>query len=564
MKKAVGYVRRSTDKQEQSLEDQQGSIEKYAQNNGYKLARFYKDDAISGVFTNSRLGFKEMIEVASNGHRDFDYILVWDIKRFSRGDSDEAGYYRHLLRQNGVEVIYISENFRGDDSDDLVLGTKQWLARQESKDKSKDAIRGQLSRILKGLSSSGHPYAYYRQIIDRDGKIIQVCKRGEKSRATNEEYAKLIPGDPKEIKIVRRIFDCYANKGMGYRLIARMLNQENILSPRGKKWGLCAVEFILSNQIYIGNLVYNKTSKAKFHRIVKTERGYEAKYKGKVIKAKTERNRDKTQWIIIEGAIEPVISKELFSKAQKSRQERVSNKSFSGKATISKYLWTSIIRCKHCGKSMNGTYVKTKYGRNPYYVCSGCVELGERKKSIVSATQLDNILLKRIKERFFNSDRLSNVLKSIKSKLAEQSKDSSFTVEEINKMILDIDRKTDTLLDTIDPRYGDLINKKLDDLRKEKERLVVEKERLAVTRVDFNSNKLAEDILSHAKNFDKVLEQGSPSERKEIVKSYIGQILIDTDRKLAKVGFYPLPKTPTTEPILYGYAMNLECRPDLH
>jgi len=207
---------------------------------------------------------------------------------------------------------------------------------------------------------------------------------------------------------------------------------------------------------------------------------------------------------------------------------------------------------------MNGTYFKTQYGKNPYYVCSGCVELGDRKKSIVSATQLDNILLNRIKERFFNSNRITNVLKHIKNKLNEQTKDDSLTAEEIAKGILDVDRKTDALLDTIDPRHGDLINKRLDGLRIEKERLVAEKEKIAVAKVHFNSDKLAEEILSQAGDFDKVLEQGSPSERKEIVRSYIGQIIIDTDRRFAKVGFYPLPKTPATESILYGYAMNLE------
>ena len=51
--------------------------------------------------------------------------------------------------------------------------------------------------------------------------------------------------------------------------------------------------------------------------------------KGKIVKAKTERYRDKTQWIIIEGVIEPIISKELFFKAQKKKQERISNKSMT-------------------------------------------------------------------------------------------------------------------------------------------------------------------------------------------------------------------------------------------
>ena len=558
MKRAVGYIRRSTDKQEQSLEDQQRSIEKYAENSGYKLVRFYKDDAISGVFTNSRIGFKEMIETASNSNRDFDYILVWDIKRFSRGDSDEAGYYRHLLRQNEVEVIYISENFRGDDSDDLVLGTKQWLARQESKDKSKDAIRGQLSRILKGLSSSGHPYAYYRQIIDKDGKIIQVCNRGEKSRATNEEYTKLIPGDPKEIKVVRRIFDAYANKGMGYRLIARMLNQDHILSPRGKVWGSCAINFILLNQIYMGNLVYNKSSKAKFHRIVKTERGYEAKYKGKVANVKSERYKDKEQWIVIDSAVEPIITKELFNKAMIARQQRITNKSFSGRATTSNFLWTGIVRCKYCGRSMYGTQQKSGNNKYPYYICPGCSERGERNISRVSAKDLDSLLLARIKERFFNSNRLQNTLLAIKEKLSEKKGDPKLDLIDIEKKLNENKEKSDNLLDLIDSNHKDLIISKLDKIRDENERLFLEKEKLSVTKVNFNVDVLAKEILNYANDFDVVLQQGSPSERKEIVRSFIGQIIIDSEKRHAKVGFYSLPKILATEPILYGYAMNME------
>jgi len=578
MIKAVGYIRRSTDRQEESLKDQETAITKYAKENSFELLRFYRDDAIPGTFTYNRQGFQEMIETATNGKKDFDKILVWNIKRFSRGDGDEAGHYRYILREKGVEVIYITENLRGDDSDDLVTGTKQWLARQESKDISLDVIRGMMGRISKGLSSPGHPYGYYRQIVDKDGKVIQICKRGEKSRASNEDCTRLIPGDPKEIKVVRRVFDMYVNRGMGYRLIARELNKEGIPSPfcvhkprkytnshtnetriiDKPKWNLCAVEYILSNPVYIGDLVYNRTTKAKFHRITRTNAGYEAEYRGKITKTKTERYKDKDRWFIVKDVIKPIVSRELFYKAQKTKQQRRSNKSFSGRATTSNYLWTSLIRCKHCGKSMNGNYVKTKYGKNPYYVCEGCVVEGKRKKSVVSATQLDNLLLRRIKERFFNSNRLQNTLWAIKEQLSEQKHDSKLDAAEIEKRLKDNEDKINNLLDLIEPRHKDLINSKLDKLREERDMLLTEKQKIPVKRIDFNPDKLAEEILGCAKDFDKVLEQGEPFERKEIVRSYIGQIIIDTDIKHAKVGFYPLPKIPSIEPVFSGYAMNLE------
>ena len=42
---AVGYVRRSTDKQEQSIPDQKKAIEAYAGQKKLKLLKFYIDDA---------------------------------------------------------------------------------------------------------------------------------------------------------------------------------------------------------------------------------------------------------------------------------------------------------------------------------------------------------------------------------------------------------------------------------------------------------------------------------------------------------------------------------------
>ena len=44
---AVGYVRRSTDRQEQSLRGQRAAIQSYADKNGFDIREWYEDDAIS-------------------------------------------------------------------------------------------------------------------------------------------------------------------------------------------------------------------------------------------------------------------------------------------------------------------------------------------------------------------------------------------------------------------------------------------------------------------------------------------------------------------------------------
>ncbi len=123
VRNAAVYLRRSTDRQEQSIGDQRDAIERYAEQNGYEIVDEYVDDAISGADTESRKAFLKLIEDAQNGRR-FDFILCYDVSRFGRVETDEAGHYRFLLSQAGVEVVYVAEGFHGDDSDDILRSVK--------------------------------------------------------------------------------------------------------------------------------------------------------------------------------------------------------------------------------------------------------------------------------------------------------------------------------------------------------------------------------------------------------------------------------------------------------
>ena len=72
--RAVGYVRRSTDRQEQSIPDQKKAIETYAAEHDLSLVKFYIDDAISGTSTLGRRAFQEMVQDAQKSTKRFDRI----------------------------------------------------------------------------------------------------------------------------------------------------------------------------------------------------------------------------------------------------------------------------------------------------------------------------------------------------------------------------------------------------------------------------------------------------------------------------------------------------------
>ena len=54
---AVAYVRMSSDRQEASPKQQREEIEKLAKRGGYRIAKWYIDEAVSGDATEKRLQF---------------------------------------------------------------------------------------------------------------------------------------------------------------------------------------------------------------------------------------------------------------------------------------------------------------------------------------------------------------------------------------------------------------------------------------------------------------------------------------------------------------------------
>ena len=129
---AVAYLRRSTDKQEQSLADQRHEIQRFAGEHGYRIIDEYCDDAISGTSARGRRGFQRMIEDASNG--DFKVVIIWNSDRFGRGDVTETEHYRYLLRSAGVTVMSVTEDYLHRDGidGDILRTVKQFQNRQFS------------------------------------------------------------------------------------------------------------------------------------------------------------------------------------------------------------------------------------------------------------------------------------------------------------------------------------------------------------------------------------------------------------------------------------------------
>jgi len=153
---------------------------------------------------------------------------------------------------------------------------------------------------------------------------------------------KLVPGPPEAVALVRRIFETRA-KGYGLHKIAKQLNDDNVPTPRGKKWWYNPVKHILDRESYIGNLVAGKQSRAKFAQAI--ELGSR-----------------------IEGTHEPIISREPWDKLQAmtTRPMKAHDRCGSKSSPLA-----GLVTCAGCDKPM---HQDNSVGRR-YFICStytGC------------------------------------------------------------------------------------------------------------------------------------------------------------------------------------------------
>jgi hypothetical protein len=115
----------------------------------------------------------------------------------------------------------------------------------------------------------------------------------------------LIPGNDNEVAVVKSIFDRFVYKGFSPAQIAELLNEERIASPTGIRWSMGTIMFILRNEVYTGEMVWNRLSEK--------------------MKSKARRN-PKSEWIRAKGAFPPIIGSDLFQTAQQIIQDRENEK----------------------------------------------------------------------------------------------------------------------------------------------------------------------------------------------------------------------------------------------
>ncbi|WP_300863701.1 recombinase family protein [uncultured Acetatifactor sp.] len=318
-KKVAAYCRVSTDNDDQanSFESQQRYFRQYIERNpDWELYAIFADEGISGTNTKKRKEFNRMIACAKNG--DFDLIITKEISRFARNILDSIFYTRDL-KKHGVGVIFLNDNINTLDGDaELRLAIMSSIAQEESRKTSERVKWGQKRQMEQGVVFGRSMLGY----DVKDGKMT-----------INEDGA----------KIVRLIFRKFVDEGKGTHVIARELREEGISPMRVKEWSNTVILRVIRNEKYCGDLVQKKTYTPDF-----------LSHEKKV-------NLGQEEFVILKDHHEPIISRELFDKANRILDAK--SLSQEGKAKHSnRYPFSGKIKCGRCGASYVARYKTRKDG----------------------------------------------------------------------------------------------------------------------------------------------------------------------------------------------------------
>ena len=301
-------------------------------------ADYYEDRDKSGYTFDWRPGYQEMRKLLFSGY--YTILIIKDFSRFSRRNSLGLLELEHL-RDAGIRIIAIADSIDYPTNDDWLSIQLRFLMNERPVTESSKKVRDVIANRQKNAEwICNVPYGYYLHPYKKNTVCI----------------------DKEGAEVVRIIFDLY-NQGYGYKKIARYLTEHHY--PTGKAlikkqlddkdadsskvvpnpvWSPVSVAKILSNDFYIGTLRQKVWTRAGINK-------------------KDVRVDAKDQYVF-ENHHEPILSREVFEKAQEIAAQR-GHVHYKG---VKKYPnpYVGRLFCADCGAPM----FTTSNPKRPHgYVC---------------------------------------------------------------------------------------------------------------------------------------------------------------------------------------------------
>ncbi|MFH1689291.1 MAG: recombinase family protein, partial [Candidatus Eisenbacteria bacterium] len=313
-----------------------------------------------------------------------------------------------------------------------------------------------------------------------------------------------------EALIVRKMFRMYALGKEGSSAICKELNGAGHRNRNGKKWGRRVALYMLTNPVYVGKIRWRE--------------------------------------VLYEGTHDPLVSDELFRKAQEVLDER--NEDLKGRQMRhgEDRLLTGVIKCAKCGSHMFGGGGCRRGVAVHYYVCSKRFNYHECKQDYIRSDILDGAIVEDLKAMFRDEQFVARVWEEANRRLTAERPDIEKEIDgnfaEAAKTQAAIDRYFKAFeAGKLEP---ELCNEKvrdlqtqLEELESRREDLEARRERLELPAID---REILSDMLDH---FEKVLADGTLAQKRDLLHRLVKEVRVH-DRRTIEV-WYRLPNRQVFE-----------------
>ena len=413
MEKAAIYCRLSEEDRNKkketddsnSIRNQKAMLLEYSIQQGWEVYHIYSDDNYTGADRN-RPEFNRMLEDAQ-AHQ-FDIILCKSQSRFTRELELVEKYIHGLFPVWGIRFVSLIDNAdtanKGNKKSRQINGlVNEWYLEEMSEN-----IRAVLANRRKNGFHIGAFALYgYKKDPAQKGHLM-----------IDEEAA----------VIVREVFTLFS-QGVGKTAIARMLNARGVPNPTEYKrlhglryqqpkrknstlWKYSAISHMLTNEMYIGNMVQGKYGSVSY-------------------KTKQNKPRPKENWYRMEHTHESIIDRGLWDRVQTLIAARA--KPFDA-GTVG--LFAGKARCANCGYTMRSSKNRGKH----YLQCSNRhVAKDACIGAFIAVEKLEKIVIQELNalsQRYLDQDELERNIEfnqnleqqranwlNAKEKLAKQMED---------------------------------------------------------------------------------------------------------------------------------------------
>ena len=252
------------------------------------------DDGYSGI-NFERPGIRKAIKAALNG--EIQCLIVKDLSRFGRDYIQTGRYLNYIFPQMNIRFIAVCDNydsFKGSFLEDvLMMPVLNIVNDAYCRDISRKVKSQQNAKRRNGDYIGAFAVYGYKKDENNHNRLIHDCYAANVVRWIFYERI--------EGKSAEYIADMLNVMGVPSPMMYKRMNKSNFKTSFAKDdvtlWSPVAVRRILQNEMYTGMMIQGKDRKISY-KLSKREK------------------LPREEWICVENAIEPIISREMFEHVQ--------------------------------------------------------------------------------------------------------------------------------------------------------------------------------------------------------------------------------------------------------